>query len=355
MWRILGVVAALATAVPATANDTMAELAAGGLIFVRSEFIAMESEDLYISPTEIRVDYVFRNRADDDIEAVVAFPMPDIVANPYAMAALPVPESDNFLDFTVRVGGSAVEPALDQRAFAAEVDVTEELIAAGVPVNPNAPGAAAAIAALDRALREDWVARGILFIDTYDIGQGMQDHYVPYWTLKSTFWWKMRFPAGRPVEVAHRYTPGVGGTTGLNFFYDGKAQGETYARYKDKYCLDDAIIGALRRSAAGDPYGNSPYWENWISYVLTTGANWATTIERFRLTVDKGDPANLVSFCGEGVRKTGPTTFEMNAEYFYPQRDIEILLLRRMEDMREDPTTADEVRRPAPRVRRPQP
>ena len=49
--------------------------------------------------------------------------------------------------------------------------------------------------------------------------------------------------------------------------------------------------------------------EQRLDYVLTTGGNWALgTIGDFKLTIDKGDPENLVSFCGENVKKTGPTT-----------------------------------------------
>jgi hypothetical protein len=73
--------------------------------------------------------------------------------------------------------------------------------------------------------------------------------------------------------------------------------------------------------------GTTSYVENWISYVLTTGANWYGPIKEFRLTIDKGDKANFISFCGEGVKKTGPTTFEMKKTDFSPEQDIDILLL----------------------------
>jgi hypothetical protein len=43
--------------------------------------------------------------------------------------------------------------------------------------------------------------------------------------------------------------------------------------------------------------------------------------------VDTENPKNLVSFCGEGVRKTGPTTFEMTAEDFFPQRNLDVLIV----------------------------
>jgi hypothetical protein len=73
---------------------------------------------------------------------------------------------------------------------------------------------------------------------------------------------------------------------------------------------------------------NQPHLvENWISYVLTTGANWEGSIKNFKLIVDKGESGNYVSFCGKGVRKTGPTTFEMNATDFTPDKDLDILLL----------------------------
>jgi hypothetical protein len=40
--------------------------------------------------------------------------------------------------------------------------------------------------------------------------------------------------------------------------------------------------------------------------VLVTEANWKAPIGDFHMVIDKGAPANLVSFCGTGVRKTGP-------------------------------------------------
>ncbi len=82
--RFLALAAAVALllVVPAAANDTMAVLKTGGLIFVRSDVVSMKSEDLFISRKEVRVDYVFANRSDKTVEGIVAFPMPEIEANP---------------------------------------------------------------------------------------------------------------------------------------------------------------------------------------------------------------------------------------------------------------------------------
>ena len=67
--------------------------------------------------------------------------------------------------------------------------------------------------------------------------------------------------------------------------------------------------------------------EQRIGYVLTTGANWRAPIHDFQLVVDKGASENLISFCGSGVRKTGPTRFEIRRTDWRPDRDLKLLIL----------------------------
>lgn len=319
----------LLSAPPALANDTMAELKTGGLTFVRTPEVEMTREALFISPTEIRVDYVFTNTSEKDVSGLVAFPMPDIGGDPYANVAIDDVEADNYLGFTAAQDGKAAAVTLQQRAYAADIDVTEDLKARGIPLLPYAKATKAALKALPEDVAADWIARGLIFIDTYDDdGSGMKDYRTPLWSLKSVYWWRTTFPAGKPVTVQHRYKPSVGGTVGISFLEDGKARGKRYEDYVERYCLEGDIVRraeeAEKAMQAGKPY----LFEAWISYVLTTGANWSGPIKDFSLTIDKGAPENLVSFCGEGVRKTGPTTFEMTAKDFYPEREIDILLLK---------------------------
>lgn len=314
---------------PALANDSTAELGAGGLILSRSDVVEMAEEDLFISADEVRVDYVFRNRSDEDVETLVAFPMPEIEANPYANVSIPYDTHDNFLGFEVEVDGSRVEPKLEQRAIALGIDVTDELVSQGVALFPYGNEAHLALSRLPEEVTSDWRERGIIVIDEYDDGSGWKRVPTPYWVLRSTYWWPMVFPAGKEVRVAHRYTPSVGGTVGLSFFYDGKFQGN-YQDYKLRFCMDEAFERAILKASRGAEGGFPPLYETRISYILKTGGNWATgTIGDFTLTVDKEEPKNLVSFCGTGVRKTGPTTFQMKATDFYPEKDLEILILKR--------------------------
>ncbi|RWD35265.1 DUF4424 domain-containing protein [Mesorhizobium sp.] len=327
MFRYVLTAALALSATPAFANDSIAELGTGGLILSRSDAVAMESEDLYISPEKVTVDYVFRNNTDKDVDAIVAFPMPDIEGDPNEMPAIPDGQSDNFLGFEVTIDGVAAEPLLEQKAFALGIGISADLKAQNVPLYPFGDAARAALAKLPQAVADDWVDRGLIIEDTADEGSGMKTVYVPFWQLRSTYWWRSTFPANKAVHVAHRYKPSVGGTSSVSFFYDGQFQGQ-YAAYKTRYCMDGTFENAIRKAAKGNPDGTPKYFENRIAYILTTGGNWATgAIGKFKLTVDKGDPKNLVSFCGENVRKVGPTRFEMTAENFYPEHDIDILLL----------------------------
>ncbi|MCB1462994.1 MAG: DUF4424 domain-containing protein [Nitratireductor sp.] len=312
----------LVSAASAFANDSSAELGGGGLLLTHSDGIELTSEDLFISMDEVRVDYVFTNRGEAAVETIVAFPMPDLSGGIDNNVSVPDELSDNFLGFTTVMDGKEIEPQLDQRAVVAGIDVTDELVAQGVPLLPGGEATQAALAALPAEIVADWLTRGIVADDTYDDGSGWKTVHVANWTLRSAYWWRAVFPAGRSVAVSHRYHPSVGMTAGLNYLsYDGKPGG-AYPEYARKYCADNAFLNASIRAEKTHDYVQ----EKRIDYVLTSGGNWANgTIGRFRLTVDKGSPANLVSFCGTGVRKTGPTTFEMTAEDFYPEKDIHIL------------------------------
>ena len=159
------VLCAVATA--AHANDSTAELGAGGLVLSRSDVIEMAREDLFLAKEAVRVDYVFRNRSDEDVSSIVAFPMPDIEANPYQNVSIPLDQGDDFLGFEVAVDGKAVAPTLEQRAFAVGIDVTQDLVARGVPLFPYGGAAEKALAGLPKLKVDDWLGRGFVIIEEY--------------------------------------------------------------------------------------------------------------------------------------------------------------------------------------------
>jgi hypothetical protein len=337
LGRLVAVCGVLAAG-SAYANDSIGELGTGGIILSRTDAVSMVSENLFIGLDKVTVDYVFKNSTDKDVDTLVAFPMPDIDGTVYDRAYIPDDQSDNFLGFEVTVDGKDVKPTLEQKAFALGIDIGDLLKANSVPVNPFTQPVFTALEALSEQTAQDWINRGLIFVDSYDDGSGWKYVRTPLWSLKSTYWWNSTFPAGKEVKVSHRYKPSIGGTSGLTFFYDGKFDG-SYADYKRTYCIDDAFEKAVLKAAKESTEGYPMLMEQRLDYVLTTGGNWALgTIGDFKLTVDKGEEANLVSFCGENVKKTGPTSFEMTAKDYYPYQDLKILILHPFEMEPVEPT-----------------
>lgn len=318
---------ALLLAAPAAANDSTAELRTGGLVLTKTGAVEMRSEDLFISAEEIRVRYVFRNTSGQDVTTVVAFPMPDLEINGIDdMIAIPTEDPENILGFATKVDGADVRAAVEQQAVLKGKDYTAYLKGLGLPVQPHTDEARAAMDALPQARRDELVKLGLATPDEFDAGKGWETHWRPSWTLKTTYHWTQTFPAGKDVVVEHRYKPSVGASagTGVGTPYPYP---ESRAMMRD-YCIDQSFMAAVNREKAARKAEYPPFTEQRISYVLKTGANWKKPIGDFKLTIDKGSPDYLLTLCIDGIRKTGPTTFEVRKTNFTPTRDIAILILQ---------------------------
>ncbi len=333
--KVLAFAFAVLAAMPASANDTMSQLGTGGLVFIQTDQVKMVSEDLYVSPEQVRVKYEFHNESDTDADALVAFPLPDITGDGDFMVAIPTEDAQNIFGFETLVNGEPVEAELHQYVFATNIDYTNYVTDLGIPLTPYGDATVKAINALDDATKQQLLHRALVIPMEYDQGNGMQTEYWPVWTLRSTYSWEAHFPAGETVVVEHKYKPSVGGTVAVTFLsqpYDGYDPAAEYAR---KYCTDQNFVDTVKKTLPNpaEPYG-APFTESWISYVWSTGAYWSGSIGTFHLTIDKVLPRNLVSFCWDGdVRKTGPTTFEMEAKDWWPPfgRELEILILNRQD------------------------
>ena len=321
----------LLIAAPVVANDTSAVLTTGGLEFITNQDIVMESEELFISKDEIRVVYEFRNTGTVDQNILVAFPMPDIVPNFWSPVAFPMGPDDNLFEFETTFNGEPIEATLHEYAYAFGVDRTKLLKQFGLPIVPISEAASAATDALDDETTAELLHLGLVTPDEFDQGQGWEKHFWPAWTYKATYTWEGNFPAGETVEVVHTYKPSVGGTVGVSFLSEPYEDYDPAKEYATKYCTDEPFLDAVKATLTSpdEPY-SAPFTESWISYILTTGGNWGGgAIAKFRLVVDKGSTDNLVSFCGDDIKKIGPTTFEMVKTDFWPQKELDILILER--------------------------
>jgi hypothetical protein len=311
--------------VPALANDSTAELKTGGLVLLKSSKIEMLSEDLFISSKEINIKYVFLNDSPTDIATIIAFPMPRILMSNWGeILEIPNENSDNFLDFSTSVNGRPMSARAELRAYQDNHEISSILRAAGVPLTSNRQKTESA---LDRL--PDSKTRELTRDNLVDANKGAR------WSLATTYYFRLVFPAGKETRIEHKYRPSVG-SSNVTSLGDPNLVSESWIREiekkKSKYCIDDTILNVLK-SAKKPPYMEygSPFTEERISYILHTGANWAGPIGKFHLVIDKGSPDNLISICGYSVTESASTLVEISKSNFTPNNDIDILILKPFE------------------------
>lgn len=304
-------------ALPARANDSMAATPIGGLTLVKTDAIRMESEDLFISKEQVRVRYRFTNTSAADIQTTVAFPLPDHTASPVTS----IPDYLGELKFRTLIDGQPAELTFVQRAIFKGRDVTERIARLNLPIMPLVEPFEAARKALPKAEHDALVRDGLL----ENIGDEKNPDWENRWVTRTIVTRTQTFPAGRSVTVEHSYVPMVGGSVGGAINREHRKNEDFIAKRKT-YCIDDGFLRSFdtRQAKMAEKHN---YSEVWLNYVLKTGANWAGPIGDFRMVIDKGSADALVSFCGTGVKKIGPTEFEVRYKNFVPKDDLNVMII----------------------------
>jgi Domain of unknown function (DUF4424) len=311
----------------AVADDSSAALGAGGLVLSQSQDIRMADEDLRISPKAVHVRFVFANDSGKDIDTLVAFVLPDIDSGKFWGSPIGTVTDDpvNFMGFSLKADGKPVNVSVEQRAFLKGRDVTEIVKSVGLPINIDLGKGNDRLVALPPAKRKLLTAAGLAEFDKAD----SSDNAIALWTVRTRFYWRQHFPAGKSVVLEQSYQP----VTGQSFFgpmeLEGKSDDSNF--YSKNFCLDGSTRATLARKTAAakksKPDGGGYLNLMQTDYILSTGNNWKGPIGRLHLTLDKLVPDNVISLCWDGkLKRTGPTTFEDTRENFAPKSDIKLLV-----------------------------
>ncbi|WP_317201998.1 DUF4424 family protein [Janthinobacterium sp.] len=290
------------------ANDGIAALSAGGIVFGKSDAIAMKKEVLNVSYDKVSVDYDFRNESALDVEETIAFPLPEYSAK-YQQSPTYYGQPGAF---SILVDGKALayrtvlaarQEGRDVGAVLRRVGLTEEQIAYFPAFSPFDNK----VAPLSAAQEEILIAKGLLakLID--------ETSWVPAWTVQIHCVWKQKFPAHKTVHVHHQYRP---------FVEAGSATAMLNANFTASHCADAAFYRTWRRLAAAN---EQQVTANQVAYILQTGNTWKNGIEDFTLNLVKKDPAELISLCFPGTfRKINPTTLQLRLRNFRPTQDLNV-------------------------------
>lgn len=307
---------------PISANDSTASLDAGGLRLTLNPDIRVESEDLYLSRAQVRVVYRFHNTSARDISTLVAFPLPVMEIGEGGNYALHGQDPINVMDFQVTADGQRIEPSVEVKATRFGVDVTAVLKRHDIPLT-MLPGSGKADALNERLNNLPAEARNEL--DRYGLidwnsmfGANNKPLANTHWNTHVTFYWFQTFPAGRTIEVTHRYRP-----VPRQFFFsdDDLASAEN----QKVYCIDSAFARSARTRIQQASQHVLAGYE--LKYVLTTAGNWMGPIQKFRMTVEKSSPDTLVSLCGTGIRRASQTSYVLSQENYSPGADLQVLFV----------------------------
>jgi len=309
-------------AIPSYANDSIARIAAGGLVLEQSNYIEMVSEDLAISTTEISVDYLFHNHSKKDINELIAFPVPLREWDP---GLFPVarfyPGS-----FYVHVNGKKVPTHLVREAVFEGTDVTARLIEIGLTRSQIFEFEGC-------SYDNEEQGKGICGFTSRQMTalKALGIHGDTLWKIQETLIWRQTFPAGEDTRVSHVYTPAVGG-----YYYFSRLENApdkasnksivTNAGFSDEACIDEATsrsINARINNLHKTGVDTVAVLVSDVEYILGTGRNWRGPIRDFTLRVTKSLPDEVVSLCFPGKpHKVHALSYEFHQKDYYPQNSV---------------------------------
>ncbi len=295
-----------------TANDGVAGVSAGGIVFRKTDAIAMKKEVLNVSYGLISVDYEFLNESAQDVEETIVFPLP-----PYPSATQ---ASDSYYGqpsgFSIRVDGKPVSFTTRLVALFEKKDITSQLKKIGlteaqIAYNPSfahsAPAPAPTVPPLTAAQHQQLRKAGL-------IGEQFDGEQGQLWDVQVNYVWKQRFPVNTVVRVHHEYRPFTDKGPGASYVDDDFAK---------TYCADKDFFAAYRKIVKRK--GNEQLNVEKVSYILKTGNTWKRGIEDFTLNVIKGAPDELISLCFPGTfKKINARTYQVRLRNFKPADDLAI-------------------------------
>ncbi len=272
------------------ANDTTATTPGHELRLEKTTEIGMKKERLRISPTQVSVDYVFKNESKKDIETVVAFPLAKFWATYHGSAG---GGEDQFTDFEVHVDHKKVSYKTQNKALFGDIDIAPELEKLKVPTDRFLESRELLPSTLAELTKKKWYST-----------ENADETLSAMYQIQRTHYWSQKFTAGRDIQSHHSYTPQLGDNS-LNMLNhlsirpygpDGTGSQERMGWkgfFPDNY--DPNAHCSIGRNDSCDYLTDSwkkqgfkpgSFEASFYKYILSTGSNWKNGIEDFDLSIE---------------------------------------------------------------------
>ena len=294
------------------ANDSSSCIGMGGLVFQKNAKIKMLSEELKISPDLIKVDYVYHNVSDEDIELLVAFPIPNLEMEHFH-SGRDFPQS-NWWNFKTLVNGNEIE---------------------WFPFDPNEKikGWMEYPKSFKKFMIDKSIKKFNPFIDddlNCSITENNPDNYLSIVRVQ-------KFTANKKVKVQHSYSPTLGGgipnynTLTMKNALLEKDRDESEKKMDKSWlkCIDkkSAIHQLHLMDNKYEPedleWGQKMVNYDEVGYILKTGNNWNGPIEKFKLEIT-GSPPIIIQTCFKGLKKVSDNKYVFEAENYVPTENLNV-------------------------------
>ncbi|WP_156971103.1 DUF4424 family protein [Beijerinckia mobilis] len=375
--RLCGAAAVLALVSDcAVAQESLLELTHRGpnLRALEAAGLVVESIDVSIGVENSTLKYRISNPTAALVSTTLSAPLPDLdFSDPDSAWSIPDADPVNFVSLAAMIDRKPVTLSFTQTARANEKDVGVILRRAGLPLVPldQFQNRLAALTPEAKALLE----RDGLIAEA-GRNQAGEPLYYPHWSAKTVASRKIDLSPGQTIAIELRFRTSVGQTRDSVLrepLRSEKALAREVERLRADYCIDrsffngiDKIVSTavaqLTRPAESiasgqglpqEPQGDGkppvsgqsdPDAAEQMAIRVFPEANVANLREKritfdlgadvpdapvrqFRLGVDKGKPAQIISFCATNLRKISATGFEMQASDHRPSGLLKILLI----------------------------
>lgn len=301
VWLVLAVC-------PAPAAMASEPAPAGGLLFALQPGMTVDSTEMRISLTSVKITYRLRNSGKSLRSALITFALPEI--DRFSLGeeggAKALRDPINIVGATSVVDGVTAGLRAQQRAYALGLDVTAALTQAKLPLLPSDQKIDAQIAGLPPAVVLDFIERGIL---QYEDGKPQ-----PGWSLQTTGHWRQSFPPLSTILIEHTYTPIVG-TLPLSE--------QALARAVDRGCLAPVVAEALRRRISE----RNPPQVSTVVVQASAVAGQDPSV-KFRVQIDVPEGALVATTCLEPQIRPDARTILWSAQSTGLDQDVVAVIVR---------------------------
>lgn len=308
----------------------------GGIYSKRSPNLVITSQNINLSPEQVKIIYVFTNNSYQEIRETFVF-------------SLPTKTEENFKQFNINIDHEPQTYKIIQRAISTSGhDISGQLKSLGLPYNPIA-----AMHTLDASENRASITSKLHALNLID-----KREEVPTWIVKTYYYCEHTFPPNSTTIIEQSYKPYVATTSvkinNLNALSklpvkfakqvinmavpwkleDNSAadalqsQFEKYNPQIKNYCLSPLDYNTLALAYKNSMTKNTQIEMKTLHFGSDSDDLWASSIKNFTITIESPDNLYPV-LCWHDELKRNNNTLQFSAENYVPLQDIKVMYIEK--------------------------